>query len=291
MAPEISIIIVSWNVRELLERSIRSIDKEADASFELFVIDNASADGTAEFLKTVKIANPLCTGFKTIINKKGLGFAKGCNQGMREARGKHVLLFAPDAELHPKTLSALLKTAESDPHIGVVGGKILNENGTIQTSVSKFPSMGAHIGGRLRAHKLFPSSSFAKNLYYDFDYSKEADAPSVKGALFFITSSAIKKVGLLDERFFIWFEETDYCKRVWLAGLKVRYTPHAVAMHVGLASMKKMSFWSRQIIWNSSLRRYFAKYYGLPAGIFISILDPILVLLGTLSAKVFPVKK
>lgn len=291
MIPEISIIIVSWNVKELLERSILSIDKEADTSFELFVIDNASADGTADFLKMVKMNNPLCTGFKAILNKKGLGFAKGCNQGMREAKGKHVLLFAPDAELYPKSLSVLLKTATDDPQIGVVGGKILNENGTIQTSVSKFPSIWTHIGGRLRLHKLFPSSSLAKDLYCEFDYSKEADAPSVKGALFLITAAAIQKIGLLDERFFIWFEETDYCQRVWQAGLRVRYTPLATAMHVGLASMKKMSFWSRQIIWNSSLRKYFTKYYGWPAGIFISILDPILVALGTLSAKLFYAKK
>ncbi len=291
MSPEISIIIVSWNVRELLERSICSIDKEADASFELFVIDNASADGTANFLKMVKMNNPLCTGFKTIINKKGLGFAKGCNQGMREAKSKQVLLFAPDAELFPKTLSSLLKTAASDAQIGVIGGKILNENGTIQTSVSKFPSIGTHIDGRLRLHKLFPSSSFAKKLYYEFDYSKDAFVPSVKGALFFITAAAREKVGMLDERFFIWFEETDYCQRVWRSGLKVRYTPLAVAMHVGLASMKKMSFWSRQLIWNSSLRKYFTKYYGLPTGILISILDPILILLGTISAKTFSAKK
>lgn len=291
MSPEISIVIVSWNVSELLKRSIQSIDKEADVPFELFVIDNASEDGTADFLKHVKIDNQLCFGFKVIINKKGQGFAKGSNQGMREAKGKNILLFAPDAELFPKTLSALLKEAASDSQIGVLGGKILNENGTVQTSVSCFPTIWTHIGGRLRLHKLFPSSAFTQGLRYAFDYSKVADVPSVKGALFFITPEAIKKVGLLDERFFIWFEETDYCKRVWNAKLKVRYTPEAIASHVGLASMKKMTFWSRQLIWNSSLRKYFVKYYGLPAGIFISVLDPLLVALGTLAAKLFSAKK
>lgn len=280
------IIIVSWNVKELLKKAVESIEREADLPFELFIIDNASSDDTQNYLQTLKINNPLCAKFRFILNPINRGFAAGCNQGIKEAKSDYVLLFNPDAKMFPKTMSELVAAAERHLGAGVVGGKILNENGTIQASVSKLPTPLAYAGGRLQLQKIFSKNKKINALLrYDFDYEREALVPSVKGAIFLITPTALEKVGMLDERFFIWFEETDYCNRVGRAGLKVIYTPRAKVMHVGLASMKKQSFWSRQLIWNNSLRKYFTKYYGLPAGIFLGLLDPLLVMNGSLGVK------
>ncbi|TAL20633.1 glycosyltransferase family 2 protein [Patescibacteria group bacterium] len=292
MEPEISVIIVSWNVRELLRRAIASLERFADVPFELFVIDNASLDGTREFLAAgVSLDNPLCVRVRVIQNNRGRGFARATNQGLSESRAPYALLFAPDAELHPRALSALLQAARRAPNIGVVGGQILNADGSLQTSIANLPTVWTHIGGRLRLHKLFPASErLQRSLHPVFDYGREAGVPSVKGALFLITPLAKTKVGLLDERFFIWFEETDYCARAAAAGLAVRYAPAAVATHIGLASMKKMSFWSRQTIWNASLRKYFSKHYGLAAGLTLALLDPLLVALGLLLAKLAPAR-
>lgn len=286
MKPKVAIIIVSWNVKELLKRAILSIEKEADTTFELFVIDNASSDGTGEYLKTLRITNQLCAKFDFILNDFGKGFAAGCNLGIKLSDSEYVLLFAPDAEMFPKTMSELVAAAERHQGAGVVGGKILNENGTIQASVSKLPTPMAYAGGRLQLHKIFSQNKKINALLrYDFDYEREAVVPSVKGAIFLITPIALEKVGMLDERFFIWFEETDYCNRVARAGLKVIYTPNAKVMHIGLASMKKMSFWSRQLIWNNSMRAYFTKYFGTAIGTLLGILDPLLVMLGSLGLK------
>lgn len=286
MKPKVAIVIVSWNVKELLKKAIASIEVHADLPFELFVIDNASSDGTREYLKSVKMNNQLCAKFSFILNEVGRGFAAGCNQGIKLSESEYVLLFAPDAEMFPKTMSELVEAGERHPGAGVVGGKILNENGTIQASVSKLPTPLTYAGGRLQLQKIFSKNKKINALLrYDFDYEREALVPSVKGAIFLITSAALEKVGMLDERFFIWFEETDYCNRVGRAGLKVIYTPNAQAMHIGLASMKKMSFWSRQLIWSNSMRAYFTKYFGWPQGLLLGILDPLLVIFGTLGVK------
>lgn len=286
MKSKVAIITISWNVKELLKKAVESIDKEADLPFELFIIDNASSDGTQESLQTLKMSNPLCVTFKFILNPTNLGFAAACNQGIKEAKSDYVLLFNPDAEILPKTISELVAAAERHAGAGVVGGKILNENGTIQTSVSKLPTPMAYVGGRLQLQKIFSKNKKINALLrYDFDYEREALVPSVKGAIFLITPMALEKVGMLDERFFIWFEETDYCNRVGKAGLKVIYTPGAQVVHVGLASMKKKSFWSRQLIWSNSMRAYFAKYFGWPQGLLLMILDPILVMVGSLGVK------
>lgn len=286
MKPKVAIIIVSWNVKDLLKKAVESIEREADLPFELFIIDNASSDGTQESLQTLKMSNPLCVTFRFILNPTNLGFAAACNQGIKEAKSDYVLLFNPDAEILPKTISELVAAAERHPEAGVVGGKILNENGTIQASISRLPTPMAYAGGRLQLQKIFSKNKKINALLrFDFDYEHEALVPSVKGAIFLITPIALEKVGKMDERFFIWFEETDYCNRVGKAGLKVIYTPKAKVMHVGLASMKKKSFWSRQLIWNNSMRAYFAKYFGWPQGALLGILDPLLVMVGSTGVK------
>lgn len=286
MKPKVAIIIVSWNVEDLLKKAVESIEKETNLSFELFIIDNASSDDTQNYLQTLKISNPLCAQFRFILNPNNRGFAAGCNQGIKEAKSDYVLLFNPDAKMFPQTISELVAAAERHPGAGVVGGKILNENGTIQASVSKLPTPMVYAGNRLQLQKIFSKNKKINALLrYDFDYECEALVPAVKGAIFLITPIALEKVGKLDERFFIWFEETDYCNRIGKAGLKIIYTPKAKVMHVGLASVKKKSFWSRQLIWNNSMRAYFAKYFGWPQGVLLGILDPLLVVVGSIGVR------
>lgn len=278
---DISIVVVTWNVRDALRECLESIDREADVPFELIVIDNGSADGSPEFLKTLEVRNPNCTRFEVILNPDDLGYSTAANQGIRKSSAPNVLLLNPDTVTAPRTLSNLLRVAERYPTLGVLGVRILNSDGSPQSSVSEIPTLRSQLELRLGLHKSVAYHKFLRRpIPAKFDYSREAVVPQIKGAVAFITQRALARVGLWDDGFFLWFEDTDYCKRVRDAGLEVRYTPEATVYHRSQAGLSKMPFWERQGIWNHSIRRYFRKHHGILQGMMISILDPLCMFIG-----------
>lgn len=221
MKPLLSIIIVNYNTGKLLMHCISSIEK-SDLSFpyEVIVIDNASTDGSA----TPKSASATGqAGIKRIENKRNVGFAKAVNQGIKAAKGKYALLLNPDTEVQVGTIAKVLEFAKHTPNAGVVGAKFLNLDGSPQGSV-------------------FPPSTIW-NAVQEFwlgrkTYSKyvpQGKSPvavdAVSGAVFLITPQARERVGLLDERYFMYFEDLDYCRRVKRAGLKIYYLPSAHVVH------------------------------------------------------------
>ncbi|MBI4414765.1 MAG: glycosyltransferase family 2 protein [Candidatus Kerfeldbacteria bacterium] len=255
---DISVIIVSWNVREQLARCLSSLDRQQGVRAEVFVVDNASVDQSAEMVRS------RFRSVRVIANTVNRGFATACNQALRVASGGVLLLLNPDTELSDHlTLRSTVGYLSRHKDVGILGVKIVNDNGTVQRSVQAFPGLASQALVLLKLHVLFPSLGPLRAYNArEFDYEHDADVDQVKGAFFAMPRRTLQNIGMFDERFFVWFEEVDYCKRARDAGLLVRFTPSIVVKHTGGASFRQLSSFEQQKIFNRSLLLYFKKHAG-----------------------------
>lgn len=252
---KLSIIIVNYNTGELLIKclhSIKTITKNfSNPSTEVIVVDNASTDESMEGVKSTTSAT------RIIINKENLGFAKAVNQGIQKSKGEYILLLNPDTKVTNGALSSLLKFAKEYDDVGVVGARLLDPDGMVQASVFHFPT----IWRAIREFWLGQQGTYSK---YIPKGNKPSIVDAVVGAAFLITPQARKKVGLLDEGYFMYFEDLDYCRRVWKAGLKAYYLPSATVVHHHGASGKgvlgEANQW-RRLIPSSKLYHGKFRYY------------------------------
>lgn len=252
----ISIIIVSWNVKELLKKCLGSIyQNQGDLALEIFVVDNASNDGTPEMVKNE------FPKVKLIANNKNLGFARANNQAIKLATGDYVLFLNPDTEIFVGTLQKSVDFINSHSDCGILGAQILNPDKTIQLSVRRLPTLWPIFLMLLKLPKIFPHlKSVEHYLYTDFDYLQEQTVDQVMGAFMFTKKEIIEKVGLFDERFFLWFEEVDFCRRVKQAGYEVYYSPMVQIVHYGGTSFARQSVVTKQSWFFRSALLYFLKH-------------------------------
>lgn len=249
--PEISIIIVNYNTKDFIVNCINSIKKSGiKNSFEIIVVDNGSIDGSVEVLKKLK-------GIIFIANKINLGFAKANNQGIKKAKGKYILLLNSDTKVKKGAIDKLLKFAEENVDVGVVGPMLLNKNGSIQPSTFRLPTVGRTIrqywlGDEDLLDKFVPSGK------------KPVEVDMLVMAALLLTPEAIKKVGLLDERYFMFFEDMDHARRLMKAKLKVFYLPDAKVVHYhgqsGKDNADKLNQW-RRLIPSSKIYHGLLKHY------------------------------
>jgi hypothetical protein len=225
---KISVIIVNYNVKEFLHQCILTL-KESLKNFEseIIVIDNNSVDGSCELIRR---------NFKDIIlieNKENRGFATACNQGLRLAKGDFLLLLNPDTMVQEDTISAMVDFFWKHPEVGAAGCKILNADGTLQLACRRsFPTPLVALPKMLGLNRLFPKSKFfgRYNLtYLNPDELTEVDA--VSGSFLMFRRQVWEEVGGLDEIFFMYGEDLDYCYRIKKAGWKVYYVPYTKAIH------------------------------------------------------------
>lgn len=262
---DLSIIIVNWNTRNLLEKCLISIyEKPQNLDFEVFVVDNASSDKSVEMVKT---------GFpqiKLIDNKENIGFAKANNQAIKQAQGEFVLLLNPDTEILDNSLEKTISFMGTHREAGIAGCRILNSDHSAQPSVRKFPDLWSQIIILLKLHHLLPKF-ISHYLIPDFDYSKTQEVEQVMGAFFMIRKEIFERIGFFDENFYIWFEEVDFCKRVKNCGGKIYYTSEAEIIHHQGQSFKQILSLQKQKIFNRSLRYYFKKHHSAIKYFIISI--------------------
>jgi len=228
---DVTVVIVNYNTCDLTRECVSSVFKKTrDIEFEVVVVDNNSSDGSCEQLTKAFSQDKR---FLLIPNSTNLGFAKACNQGIKIAKGKYIFLLNSDTELVDDTLTKLLAFAGERENVGIVGPRLLNSNKTVQPSVYRLPTLG----------RTLQQYWFGKKGILD-KYAPEGDAPSkvecIVGGAFLITPQALKKVGSLDERYFMYFEDLDYCRRVQKAGLEVYYYPDTQVVHYHGASGKNM---------------------------------------------------
>lgn len=232
---DLSIVIVNFNNKDLTLECLRSIEKESKGiNFEVLLTDNGSNDGSVETFKKLAKEKFWDGRFTLIANDSNLGYAKANNQGIGESHGKYILLLNNDTIVNENALQDLLEFADRSSDAGVIGAKLLNIDGTIQPSCYHFPT----IKNAIRQYWFGEKGLFDK---YAPEGNKASTVDSVVGAAFLITPEAKKRVGMLDERYFAYFEDIDYCRQVWKTGLKVYYLPNAVITHYHGATFKKMA--------------------------------------------------
>jgi hypothetical protein len=229
---KLSVIVVSYNTKDLTKACIESVMNEGSKlDFEVIVVDNNSKDGSVTELKKLwrKYKN-----LKLIENKENSGFSKANNQGAREASGKYILLLNSDTVVKRFSFKRFIAFAEKKEDAGVVGARLLNPDGSLQASCFYFPT----IKNAIREYWLGQKGLFDK---YAPKGNKPVEVEALVGAAVLITPKALQKVGLLDERYFMYFEDVDYCRRVWEKGLKVYYLPEVRVLHYHGASGKKLA--------------------------------------------------
>ena len=232
---KLSIVIVNLNTKDLTVGCIRSIEKWAkDLSFEVLLTDNGSNDGSVESFKEIKKEKYWKNKFTLILNDNNTGYAKANNQGIRRAKGEYILLLNNDTVVHKDALQKLVEFADITPDAGVVGSRLLNIDDTLQMSCYHFPT----ITNAIKEYWFGKKGLFEK-------FAPKENSPvtvdSVVGAAFLITPEAKKRVGILDERYFAYFEDIDYCRQTWKNGLKVYYLPESVITHYHGATFKKLA--------------------------------------------------
>lgn len=253
-----SIIIVNWNVKDLVIKTITAALKQTDVVTEIIVVDNDSHDGSVEALKTI-----FGDKIKLIESKENLGFAKANNLAAKQAVGEYLLILNPDCFLHEHALTPAINRLKGDNN-GILGFRLLNEDGSQQLSIRKFPRVIDVFLFCLRLNhwpRLF--SYFSNYFQLNFDYAKEQSVEQVMGACFLIKNSLFKQLNGFDEGFYIWFEEVDLCQRVHNLGYKNLYFPQAQATHVGGQSFGQASTCRKSRIFYNSLYYYSKKHFNL----------------------------
>lgn len=226
--PLLSVLIVNYNGGELLQRTLQSLYDTTDGlASETFVVDNGSSDDSLEM---VRRAFPTV---QVIENGANLGFARANNRALRQAQGCYLLLLNPDVELQPGAVQVALDYLQAHPDVGIVGPRVLLPDGRLDKPCRRsFKTPAIYLYKTMGLSALFPKSPRFNRYYMGYlpeDQVSEVDA--VIGAFLMIRHECMEEIGLLDERFFIYCEDEDWCFRAKRAGWKVVYNPQAVVIH------------------------------------------------------------
>ncbi len=255
---DVSVVIVSFNSRDDLRSCLRSILDQTDGvEYEVIVVDNASGDGSAEM---VEAEFPQVTLLRRADNA---GFAAANNEGIRAARGDAILLLNPDAEFTGNVLPPLYHYLQANPGVGVIGPKLLDDDGSLQLSCRRFPGFATALFNRYSlATRLFPKNPFStRYLMTDFDHESIAEVDWVSGACMMLARQALDQIGPLDEGYFVYIEDVDLCQRAHRAGYKVVYFPEVAVVHRIARSSSTLPV--RSIIErHRSMWHYHKKYRG-----------------------------
>lgn len=254
---KLSIIIVSYNTKELLKQCLESVisglclvarDKKSNTlpitnyqspTTEIIVVDNGSTDGSVEVAQNTKLKMQNDNlKFKIVLNKENLGFAKAVNQGIKQAEGETILLLNSDTQVKD---GALVKLIEFEKQVRptIIGARMLNPDGTTQPSCFYLPTIKRAIKGYWLGKKDF----FSK---YTPLGTEPVPVETVSGGAMLISREIIEKIGLFDERYFMFFEDLDYCRRAGKAGYKIFYLPAAEIVHEHGASGKNLAVYENQ---------------------------------------------
>lgn len=257
-APKLSIVVVNFNTRDLLRACLRSVESSEDTpELELFVVDNASTDGSPEMVSS---EFPWVSLIRSESNR---GYAFANNLGLRKCTGEYYLLLNPDTELSPCALRDMVDYMDARPDTGIAGPKLVLADGRLDLACRRsFPSPRVSLYRMLGLSKLFPTSRrFARyNLTY-LDPDQPAEVDSVVGAFMMVRASAAREVGLLDETFFMYGEDLDWAYRIKARGWKVLYNPAVVVLHHKGAASRRHA--RKSIIeFYRAMQIFFDKHYA-----------------------------
>lgn len=255
MQPDVSIVIVSWNVRDLLRDCLDSILVDEGLAKEIIVVDSLSSDGSPDMVRqsfpTVRLIEP----------GENVGFSKGNNLGIQASSGRFVFILNPDTKVLERATSRLVAYLDSHPTVGVAGPQLLNDDMTVQSSRRRFPTLGTAF---FESTWLQPYAlRHILDRYHMRDCSDEEtlSVDWLQGAALMVRREVIQQVGGFDEAFFMYSEELDWQRRIKDGAWEIVYYPEARIIHYGGKSSEQ-SVASRDIHFHSSKIRYFRKYHG-----------------------------
>ncbi len=265
----LSIIIVNWNVKELLAECLASIARETKIprnAYEVLVVDNASEDGSVEAIRK-KFPE-----VRLIANDKNLGFGAGCNVGYSQSQGKFIMLLNPDTEIKERGIDRMLSKFEENSNAGVMGFRLMNKDGSFQrASGGALPSLGNMAWNYLFLNKLFPASWAPAALYLEGDPQGTSEVGWVSGASMFVRREAVGEK-IFDESFFIFGEDMDLCDRVRAGGWKVFYSSDVSVFHYHGSSYEKQSATEVMEMAIKGPRLFFKKYHSKAAVVFYDLI-------------------
>ena len=280
---DLSIIILNYKQKGLVKQCIKGIvTAQPQLKYELIVVDNDSKDGSLEMVNVMfkeekqlgnqpelPLNKPLeIPSIKTIQSESNDGFAAGNNLGIQKASGKYIMIINPDIAVVPGALEEMVNFLESNSSVGMISPKLINPDGSVQYSCRRFPNIFTPIYRRTILGKLpFAKKYLTDYLMMDFDHSNSKEVDWLFGACLLIRKSILDRIGMFDERFFMYFEDLDLCRRFWQAGFKIMYFPvvEMVHYHQRLSAEKSgilgaLSKGGRIHIVSGV--KYFAKYLG-----------------------------
>ncbi len=270
----LSIVIANWNTKEMIRQCIGSIlgNVSPELKYEIIVIDNASADGSTEYLDS------LGNRITLISNNKNLGYAKACNQGMKIASGSYILLLGSDTIIQKDAVEKCVRFLDENESYGAVSCKLLNPDGSTQNSLKKFPKLKNAFYTYLSLDGL--------NKEYDmsgFDYLSSIDAEQIAATFLMARKDLLKRVNYFDESYRILYNDVDLCRKIRQAGFKIFFIHNYSIIHYGSHSTKKADFTLRKIMYND-IYRYYKNNFGFKAKFLYPILAVRLLIVSTIKA-------
>jgi N-acetylglucosaminyl-diphospho-decaprenol L-rhamnosyltransferase len=254
--PLVDVVVVSFNSRDELRACVSPLAAVEDIN--VIVVDNDSDDESPRVVSDLPIS--------VIELEENKGFSHGCNVGWRSAHAPYVLFLNPDARLEESSLRRLILILEQHPDIGVVGPKLVHEDGALHFSQRRFPRLLSTFSDALFLHRLFPRWRWTHEVIHDKRAYGRLQSPEwISGACMLVRRSVLEEVGGFDEGLFLSCEDDDLCRRVWQAGHSVAYEPAARAIHVGGASAPRAKL--LPVVAASQLR-YARKYHGRTIALF-----------------------
>lgn len=234
---DVSIIVVAWNVKKLLQDCLESVVAQTkDVEYEIIYVDNSSKDGSVEMVRQ------RFPDVRIIENSQNNGFIKANNQGIEIARGRYVLLLNSDTLVLNNAIAKTVTFADAHPDAAVVGCRVLNPDRTLQRTCFMYPSLLNMFLGATYLYKLFPGSRFfgrERMTWWAFDDVREVE--TVCGCYSLVRREAIDQVGLMDETYFVYGDDPDWCYRFRKAGWRVLFTPNAQIIHYGGQNTRQMA--------------------------------------------------
>lgn len=274
---KLSVIIVTWNAAKDIGDCLHSLLRAISPGSEVFVVDNNSSDATVDLVRTHFPAVAL------VENKHNKGFAAAINQGLRLATGEYLLIINPDTQVEKNAIVNVLSRMHKIKDCGIGACQLRNIDGSIQKSIRRFPTLRSQLLIMLKAQhyaKFLPS--LRSYLQSEFDYTREQQVEQPSGAFLLLTRRCYEAVGGMDERFWIWFEEVDLCKRITERGFSIWYFPQGHITHKGGTAFAAASSLTKQRYMQKSMIRYFKKHRGFgaasvivfayPFGLFLALL-------------------